>query len=261
MIITFQARSFDCQNRPSAISRAAAENEVCNDDIPAPNPRLRLRQSPAVRLPRSRRRPAIPIASTSFSTANSPSVSPIWWPPRLSCPVGQELSATEVSELLAKDAAARATNAAINLLASRPRSTRELEQRLRQKGYAPDAISAALSRLAELHYVDDADFARYWVANRQANRPRGRRLLEQELRHKGVERELIAEAIDDAEIDEPAAALEAGRAKLRTYSNLEPEVARRRLAAYLGRRGYTYDTIRGALTQLFRDDEAIEDGE
>lgn len=176
--------------------------------------------------------------------------------------VGQALSPTEVMDLMAKDEVARATEAAITLLAHRPRSTRELEQRLRQKGYAAEAISGALARLVELHYLDDADFARFWVANRQANRPRGRRLLEQELRHKGVERELIDEAIAEAELDEPAAALNAGRTKLRTYSGLEPAVARRRLAAYLGRRGYSYDIIRGVLAQLFSDeDDNGESGE
>ena len=112
------------------------------------------------------------------------------------------------------------------------------------------------------HYVDDADFARYWVENREANRPRGRRLLEQELRHKGVDREIVRTAIDAAEPDEFAAALDLAHGKLRSYANLDPQVARRRLAGFLGRRGYGFDVIGPVLQRVFsedEDDEAVAD--
>ena len=164
--------------------------------------------------------------------------------------VGDELSAARVEQLLAVDAVAKATDAALRLLAHRPRSTRELRDRLRQKGYAAETIDAAVAKLEGWRYVDDAEFARFWVANREANQPRGRRLLEQELRRKGVDRELIRETIAEAELDEGETALGLGRAKLRTYVGLEPPAVRRRLGAYLTRRGYGYDTVKPVLDQL-----------
>jgi regulatory protein len=177
--------------------------------------------------------------------------------------VGEVLDAERVKSLVAKDEAGRATGSALNLLTSRPRSSQEVRTRLKQKGFAEPAIEEAMERLENWHYIDDADFARYWVENREANRPRGRRLLEQELRHKGVDREVARSAIDAAEPDEFAAALELATGKMRSYANLDPQVARRRLAGFLGRRGYGFDVIGPVLLRVFgeqdEDDEATNE--
>ena len=159
-----------------------------------------------------------------------------------------------MAALRALDEVGRATEAAVRLLGRRPRSVREVRDRLRQRGFAPEAIEAAVEKLEGWRYVDDADFARYWVENRERHKPRGRRLLEQELRQKGVDREVVRETIEAAELDEAAAALEVGRAKLRSYAGLEPPVVRRRLGGYLARRGYDGETVRRALDRLLGDE-------
>ncbi len=175
--------------------------------------------------------------------------------------VGDDLDAERIARLRAADDVARATTAALGLLARRPRSERELRDRLRHKGHAPSAIDAAVTKLEGWRYLDDADFARYWVENRAANQPRGRRLLEQELRLKGVDRETVRETIAAAELDEAAAALELGRAKLRSYAGQEPAVVRRRLAGFLARRGYGFDVFRPVLDRLLGETEGEEDGD
>jgi SOS response regulatory protein OraA/RecX len=60
-------------------------------------------------------------------------------------------------------------------------------------------------------------------------------------------------------LDETSAALGLGRNKLRTYGKLEPAVARRRLGAFLVRRGYGYDVVKPALDQLFGEQEDSDD--
>jgi regulatory protein len=165
--------------------------------------------------------------------------------------VGRVLTAVEIAELQELDETAKATDAAIRLLTVRPRSVREIRDRLRKKGQDDETIDRVIERLRSWNYIDDEAFARYWVENRESNRPRGRRLLEQELRAKGVERETVTNAIDEAGIDEVAAALEIASAKLRSYRGLEEPVAKRRMIAFLGRRGYGYDVIKPVLTELF----------
>ena len=160
--------------------------------------------------------------------------------------VGDELSAERVTALQAMDDVSKATEAALRLLTVRPRSEREVRDRLRRKGYGAAAIDATIAKLEGWRYLDDAEFARAWVANREANQPRGRRLLEQELRQKGVEREVVRDTIDAADLDEAQTALDLGRAKLRSYANLDPAVARR---------GYGYDVVRPTLDRLFGEDE------
>jgi regulatory protein len=171
--------------------------------------------------------------------------------------VGDHLSPAQIAHLEALDEQAKAVGAALNLLARRPRSEREVRDRLKQKGYPPETIDLAISKLEGWRYVDDEAFARYWIENREANRPRGRRLLEQELRFKGVDRETIRETIADADVDERQGALELGRTKLRSYRNLDPEVARRRLGSFLARRGYGYDIVKPVLADLFDLDDDI----
>ena len=175
--------------------------------------------------------------------------------------IGDEVTAERALELRAKDEVGKATTAALALLARRPRSRREVADRLKQKGYGAGAIEAALEKLAGWRYVDDAQFARFWVENREAHKPRGKRLLEQELRFKGVDRELVRETIAAAELDEAAAATELARAKLRSYAGLDPAVARRRLGSFLARRGYGFDVVKPVLDQVLGEaDDEIGDG-
>src|SRR5215212_2854228 len=175
--------------------------------------------------------------------------------------VGNELDGEQVAALLAADLSSRATEAALVFLGYRPRSEKEVRDRLRQGGYEQDAIDHAISRLHEWRYLDDADFARRWVENRTAHRPRGKRLLQQELRHKGIDTETAREAITEAELDETTAADELARRRLPAYAGDDPAVTRRRLGAYLARRGYGYDVIRIALDRALGEaDEDEGDG-
>ena len=172
--------------------------------------------------------------------------------------VGEMLDGDRVSSLLAADEASRATEAALVFLGYRPRSEKEVRDRLRRGGYEQDAIEHAIARLHEWRYLDDADFARRWVENRTAHRPRGRRLLQQELRHKGIDGEIARDAIDDAELDETGAAEALARRRLPSYAGDEPAAIRRRLSAYLARRGYGYDVIRVALDRALGEADGDE---
>ncbi|MBA3586826.1 MAG: regulatory protein RecX, partial [Chloroflexi bacterium] len=87
--------------------------------------------------------------------------------------------------------ASAAMETAIRFLATRPRTRWELDRRLRRAGVGEPDIEATLSRLAELGYVDDAAFARWWAEQRDRHAPRGRRAIEVELRQHGVERDVI----------------------------------------------------------------------
>ncbi len=176
--------------------------------------------------------------------------------------VGQTLSPDAIAALRARDEISKAVNKALVFLTSRPRSEREVRERLAQKGVEPPVIEAVLERLAGWGYVGDADFARYWVENRGANQPRGKRLLRQELWQKGVARETVDAVLGEAEIDEAGAALTLARKRLHQLRALDEPTQRRRLSAYLQRRGYDYPTIKGALDTLFTPrDDAADDGE
>ena len=167
---------------------------------------------------------------------------------------GLVLDRDRIDALLAVDSAARATAAALAFLGYRPRTEREVRDRLRERGHAPAAVEATIERLRGWRYVDDAGFARFWVEGRVEHRPRGRRLLEQELRQKGVDRETAREAVADADYDEAAAAVALARKRWPAYAADDPASARRRLGAYLQRRGFGWDAVRAALRDVLRED-------
>jgi regulatory protein len=138
-----------------------------------------------------------------------------------------------------------AWQAAVKMLAVRARSGHEVREALRRRGYPPDEIAAAIARLAAARYLDDAEFARTWMATRARRGAAAPVRLARELRAKGVAEEDIAAALRalQGEWDSAAAAAEAARRKLKTLQGLTPEAARRRLAAHLERRGFDRETV------------------
>ncbi len=175
--------------------------------------------------------------------------------------IGDALDEARVAALLAADQATRATEAALVFLGYRPRSEREVRDRLRRGGYEQEAIDHVISRLTEWRYLDDEDFARRWVENRATHRPRGKRLLQQELRNKGIDSETAREVIDEAGLDEKTDAEEIARRRLPAYAGDDPAAIRRRLSSYLARRGYGYDVIRVALERVMAEEEGDEGDE
>ena len=171
-----------------------------------------------------------------------------------------DLTAERVAGLVALDESDRATEAGMVLLSYRPRSAKEVRDRLARNGYSADATDIALEKLTGWGYLNDEEFARRWIENRVEHRPRGSRLLAQELRHKGIDTNVIGETIDGAGIDEYQAALEAGERKAQSYAQLDPLVARRRLSRFLARRGFTGETVRRATDALLNRDPDEEDG-
>jgi regulatory protein len=113
---------------------------------------------------------------------------------------------------------------------------------LAKRGYPDDVSDRVLDRLAYVGLVDDADFAEQWVQSRRVNAGKGKRALAAELRTKGVDDEVITEAL--AGIDagaERERAEQLVRDKLRREKlgdGDDPQVMRR-LVGMLARRGYS----------------------
>src|SRR3990172_7629629 len=124
-------------------------------------------------------------------------------------------------------------------------SSEELRRRLARRGYPPEQISAVLARLAASRYLDDGEYARAWARSRAHRRSLGPTRLAQELRAKGIAEGEIAVALREAftERDARETAEAAAMRRLPALQGLPPDVARRRLAGHLARRGFATETI------------------
>jgi regulatory protein len=143
-----------------------------------------------------------------------------------------------------------ALDVALRFLAHRPRSEREITQRLLRAGFTSEAAAAVIASLKRHALVDDAAFASYWVAQRQQFRPRAARVLQAELRGQGVESALAAEAASVAEAEPEEDAYRAGWRRAHQLRGLDRSDFERRLAGFLQRRGYGWDTVAPVVARL-----------
>ena len=166
---------------------------------------------------------------------------------RLRLSIGIDIS-DRVEAVLAEAARLAVYDRALNLLAFRARSATELSRALVRKGSDPVHVSAAIARLIEQGFLDDAAFARSFARAKVVGASHSRRRVQQELQRKGVARDVanqaIGEVFEDEAIDSLALIEAAARRKLRTLSSLAPIVRRRRLYGFLARRGFDADDIR-----------------
>lgn len=159
--------------------------------------------------------------------------------------------------------ARRARTVALDLLARRAWTRRDLAARLRRRGAPPDVAEAVVADLEARGYVDDRVFAAAWAESRARGRSLGRQRLREELRARGVARPLVEAALAHAfeDTSELARAEVAAARRLPILRRRAPDRAAQRLHDYLRRRGYPGDVIRQVLRTLCRDsglDEASE---
>jgi regulatory protein len=128
----------------------------------------------------------------------------------------------------------------LRALTGAPKSRQQLADLLAKRNVPEFAAEAVLDRFGEVGLIDDAAFARAWVSSRQAGRGLARRALTAELRAKGIDPEVAAEAVDVVDDDdERATARVLVERRLRGMSRLDRTTASRRLVGMLARKGYS----------------------
>ena len=155
---------------------------------------------------------------------------------------------------------------ALSMLAFRARASAELARSLVRKGELKEHVDRAVARLQEQGLLDDAAFARSFTRARVLGAGQSKRRVQQDLARKGVARAVtdaaIATVFEEEGLDQRAVVEETARRKLRSLIELDPAVRRRRLYAFLARRGYDGDDVRNAMAavsvELKRGDDLEE---
>jgi regulatory protein len=165
---------------------------------------------------------------------------------------------------LAREAAIVATyDRALNMLALRARSAAELRQLLVRKGESAENVDAAIQRLLRAGFLNDGSFAKQFTRTKAVGSGLSKRRLQQELARRGVSRDIadsaIADVFDEEKIDEVGTLERVARKKLRSLARLDAAVQRRRLYAFLARRGYDSDDIARTLRTILTPDRAEDE--
>ena len=141
---------------------------------------------------------------------------------------------------------------ALHLLARRDLSVRQTRGRLLDRDHDPEQVEAAIAHLLETGALDDARVAREYATTALKVKGRGRLRIQQELRAKGIAREVATEAVGDVfgDVDERALIARAIQKKLRGKPRAIDRAAMARLYQFLLRQGFTPGAVRAALEKL-----------
>jgi regulatory protein len=164
---------------------------------------------------------------------------------------GQELDEEKIKRLQIEDAQERAYQQAMLFLSYRARSESEIRQNLRKHEIPEEVIEQTLGRLRQDGLANDSQFARAWVENRSAFRPRSRRMMAMELRQKGLNEEAVTSAMED--VDDTALAFEAALKRAPRFKDLEWIEFRKKLSEFLARRGFSYSVIAPVVTRIWNE--------
>jgi regulatory protein len=164
--------------------------------------------------------------------------------------LGQMLSDSQREELVRVDMFHKCLNAALRLLSYRPRSEAEVRTRLRPR-FEEQAIDSVIVHLKARHMVDDVAFAQFWKENRESFSPRSKRMLILELRRKGIDSGVITDVVEA--IDEEQSAYRAAEKKARYWAKEDYYTFRRKLGAFLHRRGFSNEVANCIMERLWQE--------
>lgn len=145
----------------------------------------------------------------------------------------------------------KAKNYAFLLLKFRLRSEREIAQRLKRRKFSEEIIRKTIEFLREKEFLNDSLFAKSWIESR-IKRPFGLRRIKEELKVKGLDKEIIEERISEVKegYSEEAVVEQLARMRLGKLKGIEALAARRRVYAYLIRRGFSPEVVTEVINQL-----------
>ena len=130
------------------------------------------------------------------------------------------------------------------LLKHRARSVKEARERLQRAGYPAEILERVIAEAVAQGQLNDEAFARLWVQDRLALKPKGRALLARELRAKGIADEIIERVLSKLEPEaEESLIRELIERQAPRYAHLDAKARRRRLYAFLRRRGFSPEMI------------------
>lgn len=175
--------------------------------------------------------------------------------------VNQILTKSEIEKIIKDNALAKLQDAALRFLSYRQRSEKEVGDYLINKIAKDENIkySAAkespligliLSKFRKYKYIDDLEFAKWWVKSR-VSRPKGIRLIKLELLRKGVDRDTVDKVLSSAG-SQADLAKKALAKKIKKWQNLPAIEFKKKIYQYLASRGFDFDTIKETFAQFVK---------
>jgi len=169
--------------------------------------------------------------------------------------VGQELSDERIAKLQAEDNYEAAYQRALQFLSFRIRTEKEVRKNLEARAIPNEAIDLVIERLKKNGLLNDTYFAQSWVENRSDFRPRSKRVLAYELRSHGIEAQTIEDTL--MELNDEELAYQAAIKQAKKLSGLDWVNFRRKLLAFLARRGFDYQVSTSVTSAVWAEQQEL----
>jgi len=168
---------------------------------------------------------------------------------------GKKLSPSEFELFTDQFEHRRIRETAFRLLSYRPRSEKELSDRLRRKGFSASMVDSLISEFRDNNLISDRSFAEDWVDNRLRFKPRGSRLLVMELVAKGVAKDAADQVVREkyAGIDETDLAYRLLDSRRERFARENSVDRKRKICNFLRYRGFSHDVILRAAGRFLED--------
>ncbi len=147
----------------------------------------------------------------------------------------------------------RTMNRAFKLLAAKPRSVRELRERLLEKLWTDaEIVDAVIDKLKDYKYLDEEQYARDVAVSKLRQKPQGKRRLQQAMSTKKLDKETVEHAIAEAfeKIPETDLIDLAIKKRLRLKGVPETREETKKFYDHLLRQGFGFDLIREKMSSV-----------
>lgn len=167
---------------------------------------------------------------------------------KLNLKVEQELTSEEIEEIKAKAGFQKSLNRLIAYASRRPRSEKEIKDWFKRKEVPQEFYDRLIEKLKKFDMFGDERFAKFWVESRMSFRPKSKRIMNYELRIKGVNKDIIDKVLSEINLDEAKIAKELVEKKMYKWEKFDKQTKRKKMSEFLARQGFGWDVIRKVVT-------------
>ena len=160
---------------------------------------------------------------------------------------GKALDEQAIEQIIKADSRERARQVAVNFISYRPRSSKEILDKLARKEFSRELALEVVDQLKELNLLNDLQFARMFVRDKLLGKPMGKAMLRRKLLEKGIafqmSERVLKEYVTEENEQEAAKTLAVRKMKMSRsrFSALDPLARQKRLIDYLLSRGFSHD--------------------
>ena len=177
--------------------------------------------------------------------------------------IDQEITSVNIEKLIKDDEFGKTFDNSLKFISFRPRSEKELRSWFKRKEVGEETQKLVVKKLKHLGFLNDEEFAKWWIEQRTEFHPSGSRLIKMELKQKGISEDIISGFMnDDLRFkNEKELAKRVLEKKLPRLKNYKGQELRQKMQNLLAQRGFSWEVIKELVDSIVKKPYNEIDGE